>query len=51
MAKSKSTRKQETKVKVRRDAETGQFVAKKYADTHPKTTVTDTIKKKKPKPF
>jgi hypothetical protein len=48
MAKSKSTPNQETKVKVSRDAGTGQFVPKKYADTHPKTTVTETIKKKKP---
>ncbi|MCD6017666.1 MAG: hypothetical protein K0S53_787 [Bacteroidetes bacterium] len=30
-----------------RDAETGQYVTKKYADSHPKTTVKETDKKKK----
>lgn len=30
-----------------RDAGTGQFVKKAYADKHPKTTVSETIKKKK----
>ena len=47
MAKTKSTPKQETKVQVSRDAGTGQFVPKKYADSHPKTTISQTIKKKK----
>lgn len=47
MAKSKSPSKQEAKVKVSRDAGTGQFVAKEYAKSHPKTTMTETIKKKK----
>lgn len=47
MPKSKSTTKEVTKVKVSRDAETGQFVPKKYAESHPKTTVIETIKKKK----
>ena len=46
MPKSKSTPKQEKKVLVSRDAGTGQFVPKKYAESHPKTTVTETIKKK-----
>ncbi len=32
-------------VKVSRDSGSGQFVTKKYADTH-KTTETETIKKK-----
>lgn len=45
MAKSSS---KTTTVKVNRDAGTGQFVTKKYADNHPKTTVTETVKKKKP---
>lgn len=46
MSKSKFPPKEVTKVKVSRDAETGQFVPKKYADIHPKTTVTEIIKKK-----
>jgi hypothetical protein len=33
------------KTSVYRDAETGQFVTKDYADKHPKTTVKETIKK------
>jgi hypothetical protein len=47
MSKAKFTPKEVTKVKVSRDAGTGQFVPKKYAESHPKTTVTETIKKKK----
>lgn len=47
MTKSKLAPKQEKKVQVSRDAGTGQFVPKKYADSHPKTTVTETTKKKK----
>lgn len=39
--------KEVTKHKVSRDAETGQFVPKKYAESYPKITVTETIKKKK----
>jgi hypothetical protein len=31
--------------KVHRDAESGQFVTKQYADKHPKTTVKETVKK------
>jgi hypothetical protein len=31
--------------KVHRDAGSGQFVTKKFADRHPKTTVTETVKK------
>jgi hypothetical protein len=34
-------------VKVARSAETGKFVPKKYAETHKKTTVVETVKKKK----
>ena len=30
--------------KIGRDADTGKFVTKKYADSHPKTTVVETIK-------
>lgn len=30
-----------------RDADSGQYVKKKYADKHPKTTVKETDKKKK----
>jgi hypothetical protein len=30
-----------------RDAGTGQYVTKKHADSHPKTTVKETDKKKK----
>lgn len=30
-----------------RDADSGQYVPKKYADSHPKTTVKETEKKKK----
>ncbi len=30
-----------------RDAESGQYVTKKYADKHPKTTVKETDKPKK----
>ena len=47
MAKSKSPSKQETKVKVSRDAGSGQFVPNEYAKNHKKTTVTETIMKKK----
>jgi len=32
-------------VKVTRSADTGRFVPKKQAKTHPKTTVTETVKK------
>jgi hypothetical protein len=31
--------------KVYRDAGSGQFVTKKYAENHPKTTVKETVKK------
>jgi hypothetical protein len=34
-------------VKASRSAITGQFVKKSYAEKHPKTTVRETIKKKK----
>jgi hypothetical protein len=34
------------KIKVDRDSGTGKFVTKKYADTHKKTTETETVKKK-----
>ena len=47
MPKSKSTTKEVSNIKVSRDAATGQFVPKKYAESHPKTTVTESIKKKK----
>jgi hypothetical protein len=30
-----------------RDADTGQYVPKGYADKHPKTTVKESVKKKK----
>ncbi len=30
--------------KIHRSAETGQFVTKKNAEKHPKTTVTETVK-------
>ncbi len=33
--------------KASRSAETGKFVTPEYAKKHPKTTVTETIKKKK----
>lgn len=46
MANSKASSKQEKKVQIRRDAGTGRIVTKKYADSHPKTTVTEIIKKK-----
>jgi len=36
----------EKEVKVSRDSGTGKFVPKKYADTHKKTTETETVKKK-----
>lgn len=35
------------KTTVHRDAGSGQFVPKKYADKHPKTTVKETVKKRK----
>jgi len=35
--------------KVSMDAGTGQFVPKEYAERHPKTTVTETVKKDNPK--
>jgi hypothetical protein len=34
-------------VKASRSAVTGKFVTKNYAEKHPKTTVRETIKKKK----
>ena len=43
MAKKTST------VKISRDATTGQFVSKKYADSHKSTTVTETRPKPKKK--
>jgi len=35
-----------TKVKVGRSAKTGKFVPVKYAESHPNTTVVETIKRK-----
>jgi hypothetical protein len=35
-----------TKVKVYRSAVSGQFVKKEYGQSHPKTTVKETVKKK-----
>lgn len=35
------------KTSIHRDAGTGQFVTKTYADKHPKTTVKETVKKSK----
>lgn len=35
--------------KVSRSAKTGRFVPKKYADKHPSTTVTETVKTSKKK--
>lgn len=34
-----------TKVEVNRSAVTGRFVTEQYTKTHPKTTVTETVKK------
>ena len=48
MTKSKSSKSQESKVQVSRDAVSGKFVPKSYANSHPKTTVIEKIKKKKP---
>jgi hypothetical protein len=42
MAKSKPS-----KIKVNRSAVTGRFVTEKYTKAHPKTTVTETVKKKR----
>jgi hypothetical protein len=36
--------------KVARDAGTGEFVTKKYADSHKKTTEIETVKVSKPRP-
>jgi hypothetical protein len=36
--------KKEPTRKINRDAGTGRFVTKKYAEEHPKTTVTETTK-------
>jgi hypothetical protein len=44
MAKAAKT----TNVKVNRSAKTGEFVTKKYTQEHKSTTVTETVKKKKP---
>ncbi|MEO6303735.1 MAG: hypothetical protein ABIP51_11255 [Bacteroidia bacterium] len=46
MAAKKTNKKSETTTH-HRDAETGLYVTKKYADKHPKTTVKETDKKKK----
>jgi hypothetical protein len=35
--------------KISRDAGTGRFVKKEYAEKHPKTTVTETVEKPKKK--
>lgn len=43
MAKKKSTR------KVHRDAVTGRFVTEDYTKKHPRTTVTETVKRPKRK--
>lgn len=32
-----------------RDADTGHYVTKRYSDTHPKTTVKETVKQPKKK--
>ena len=45
MAKKSTT----TTTKISRDAGSGQFVTKEYAEKHKKTTVTETIKKEKKK--
>lgn len=37
-----------TTVKVSRSAKTGQFVTKDFAKTHKSTTVTETVKRRKP---
>ena len=42
MAKKSTTK----TTKVYRDAESGEFVTKQYAEKHPKTTVKETVKKK-----
>ncbi len=47
MVKSKSTTKQEIKFQVTRNVERGQFVPKKYEDSHPNFFLTEVIKKKK----
>lgn len=44
MAKKSSSK--STKITHHRDAGTGKYVTKKYADKHPKTTVKETDKKK-----
>jgi hypothetical protein len=36
-----------TTTKIARSAEDGRFVTKKYANSHKKTTVIETVKKKK----
>jgi hypothetical protein len=36
-----------TAVKVNRSAKSGEFVTKKFTKTHPATTVTETVKRKK----
>ena len=36
-----------TQTKVNRSAKTGRFVTRKYAQNHPSTIVTETVKKKK----
>lgn len=41
--------KKTTTTKVNRDAGTGKFVTEKYTEKHPKTTVTETVKKPTPK--
>lgn len=40
-----SKKKTPTKIKTYRSAESGQFVTKEYAQSHPKTTISENIKK------
>ncbi|MEH2514536.1 hypothetical protein V1279_000109 [Bradyrhizobium sp. AZCC 1610] len=40
----------EPKKTVRRDSEDGQFVTKRYAETHPRTTETERVRVKPPSP-
>ena len=49
MAKNKKDNSDSQKGSQSRDATTGKFVSKSYADKHPKTTLSESVDKKKAK--
>lgn len=50
LEKPMSSKDKEPKKTVRRDSEDGQFVTKRYAETHPRTTETERVRVRSPSP-